>query len=164
MLSITPGVLFVLYLLWAFIPDATLRNRFGVFYYPDKYWAIAVPVWVFVFGLYGAWAYEGVNLMSVKPIDHEDLVREVGGSIPVGGKLWVGRRGRDGWKSVHASRLDPPGSVPSIHDVSLEEVNRVLFRSRGGGGGGATEEGYVAKLRVIPDGSLHKTRRRLFRR
>ena len=26
------------------------------------------------------------------------------------------------------------------------------------------EEGYVAKLGVIPDGSLHKTRRRLFRR
>jgi hypothetical protein len=111
MLSITPGVLFVLYLLWAFIPDATLRNRFGVFYYPDKYWAIAVPVWVFVFGLYGAWAYEGVNLMSVKPIDHEDLVREVGGSIPVGGKLWGGRRGRVQISCQCCQKHRPPSSV-----------------------------------------------------
>ena len=111
---------FVAYLAWAFIPDDALESL-GVYYYPDKYWALAVPVWLFALGLYAAWAYEGVNLLSVRAEDDEDLVAEVGGSIPT--RAPTDARGGD---------ADPPGSVPSIHDVPLEEVSRVLYRTAGG--------------------------------
>ncbi len=112
---------FVAYLAWAFIPDDALESL-GVYYYPDKYWALAVPVWLFALGLYAAWAYEGVNLLSVRAEDDEDLIAEVGGSIPV-------RIPTDAREKMDA---DPPGSVPSIHDVPLEEVSRVLYRTPGG--------------------------------
>jgi hypothetical protein len=115
------GVSFVAYLAWAFIPDDALESL-GVYYYPDKYWALAVPVWLFALGLYAAWAYEGVNLLSVRAEDDEDLIAEVGGSIPV-------RKPTDAREETDA---DPPGSVPSIHDVPLEEVSRVLYRTPGG--------------------------------
>lgn len=113
---------FVAYLFWAFIPDETLESL-GVHYYPDKYWALAVPVWLFALGLYVAWAYEGVNLLSVRAEDDEDLIAEVGGSIPARAPNDEKARGGD---------ADPPGSVPSIHDVPLEEVSRVLYRTLGG--------------------------------
>jgi hypothetical protein len=36
---------FIAYLLWAFLPD-TILNRFGIYYIPNKYFAIAVPTWI----------------------------------------------------------------------------------------------------------------------
>ena len=112
-------MLFVVYLAWAFIPDNTLESL-GVLYYPDKYWALAVPVWLFALGLYAAWAYEGVNLLSVRAEDDEDLIVEVGGSIPLRAPT-----------EARSGDADLPGSVPSIHDVPLEEVSRVLYRTQG---------------------------------
>jgi hypothetical protein len=35
-----------------------LLHAMGITYYPDKYWAVAVPTWICVAVLYGAWAYE----------------------------------------------------------------------------------------------------------
>ena len=74
------------YLAWAFIPDETLESL-GVHYYPDKYWALAVPVWLFALGLYVAWAYEGVNLLSVRAEDDEDLIGRSGVRFPRGRRM-----------------------------------------------------------------------------
>jgi len=38
---------FILYLLWAFVPNEYL-NEFGIYYIPDKYYAIAIPLWLSV--------------------------------------------------------------------------------------------------------------------
>lgn len=84
-----------------------------------------MPVWIFALGLYVAWAYEGINLISVKPEDHEDFIAERDGSIPTSGGFGRGNADVD-------PVADPPGSVPSIRDVPIEEVNRVLYRTRGG--------------------------------
>jgi phosphatidylinositol glycan class P protein len=73
--------MFALYLAWAYTPEAML-HALGVTYYPDKYWAAAGPVWMCAAGLYGAWAYEGVNRMAVRRIDAVELIEEEGGSIP----------------------------------------------------------------------------------
>ena len=43
------GVLFFVYLFWAYVPDDTLR-ALGIEYYPDKYWALAIPTWIFASG------------------------------------------------------------------------------------------------------------------
>lgn len=73
--------MFALYLAWAYTPESTLRDL-GVTYYPDKYWAAAVPIWVCTAVLYGAWAYEGVNRMSVMPTDAVELIEDQNGVIP----------------------------------------------------------------------------------
>ena len=119
---------FVAYLAWAFIPDDALESL-GVHYYPDKYWALAVPVWLFALGLYAAWAYEGVNLLSVRAEDDEDLVAEVGGSIPV-----FLRKPTDAREETDA---DPPG----FQTV----VDGVVHRSVGGHGDDRREKSSVKR-------------------
>ena len=36
---------FVIYLIWAFVPNEYL-NEFGIYYIPDKYYSIAIPLWL----------------------------------------------------------------------------------------------------------------------
>lgn len=53
--------LFFLWLIWAFVPDYILRDKFGFTYLPDKYFAIQLPVIIlcglffFAFFIYPAW-------------------------------------------------------------------------------------------------------------
>ena len=35
---------FVLYLIWAFVPHEILNNL-GIYYIPDRYYAVAFPLW-----------------------------------------------------------------------------------------------------------------------
>ncbi len=48
----------VLYILWAYIPNSVLES-YGIYYYPSKYWAVALPTWVCVTVVAVYWAYEG---------------------------------------------------------------------------------------------------------
>jgi phosphatidylinositol glycan class P protein len=41
------AVVFILYMIWAFVPDSIL-NDFGIYYIPHKYYAIALPLWIAV--------------------------------------------------------------------------------------------------------------------
>ena len=38
---------FIIYMIWAFVPNSIL-NDFGIVYIPDKYYAIAIPLWLTV--------------------------------------------------------------------------------------------------------------------
>jgi len=38
------AVVFVLYMIWAFVPDHILQE-YGIIHFPDKYYAIAFPLW-----------------------------------------------------------------------------------------------------------------------
>lgn len=54
---VTSAVAYVLYVLWAFTPDVVLENH-AITYYPNKYWAIALPTWICVTILFVYWIYE----------------------------------------------------------------------------------------------------------
>ena len=38
------ALVFILYTIWAFVPTETL-NEFGIYHIPDRYYAIAFPLW-----------------------------------------------------------------------------------------------------------------------
>ncbi|XP_023522259.1 phosphatidylinositol N-acetylglucosaminyltransferase subunit P-like [Cucurbita pepo subsp. pepo] len=64
--SITTVVATVVYLIWAYVPDSWLHSV-GIFYYPSRYWALAVPAYVMV-SIALAWLfYIGLNFMSTPP-------------------------------------------------------------------------------------------------
>ncbi|CAG8489892.1 16021_t:CDS:2 [Funneliformis mosseae] len=46
-LYLSSFIAFVIYLLWAYLPDEILISL-GITYFPDRYWALALPVWSFV--------------------------------------------------------------------------------------------------------------------
>lgn len=41
------AIVFIIYIIWAFVPAPVLQS-FGIFYIPDQYYSIAIPLWVAV--------------------------------------------------------------------------------------------------------------------
>ena len=50
-LYLTSSLVFVLYLLWSFLP-APLLHQLGIHYYPSRWWALAIPAWTVMLILY----------------------------------------------------------------------------------------------------------------
>lgn len=64
--SITTVVATVVYLIWAYVPDSWLHSV-GIFYYPSRYWALAVPAYVMVSIAFALLFYIGLNFVSTPP-------------------------------------------------------------------------------------------------
>ncbi|KAM7268560.1 hypothetical protein ACFE04_010726 [Oxalis oulophora] len=61
--SITTFAATVVFLVWAYVPDPWLHS-IGIFYYPSRYWALTVIVYVAVTIVLALVFYLGLNLMS----------------------------------------------------------------------------------------------------
>ncbi|KAL5560596.1 hypothetical protein UlMin_036807 [Ulmus minor] len=61
--SITTVVATVIFLVWAYVPDSWLHS-IGIFYYPSRYWALAVPTYAMVTVVLAMGFYVGINFMS----------------------------------------------------------------------------------------------------
>ncbi|KAI5564074.1 hypothetical protein BDE02_14G034900 [Populus trichocarpa] len=64
--SITTVVATVIFLVWAYVPETWLRT-IGIFYYPNKYWALAGPIYAMLTILIALLFYVGLNSMSTPP-------------------------------------------------------------------------------------------------
>ena len=98
------AAMFVVYLVWAFCPDATLRS-FGISYYPNKYWAVALPCYFCVLFVTVQIVYQGINIVccpSFKSYNHlqDNFTRR-------------GMAEGDG--------------IPEIADIPIPVVNKVLY-------------------------------------
>mmetsp|Transcript_11391 Transcript_11391/g.9012 ORF Transcript_11391/g.9012 Transcript_11391/m.9012 type:complete len:134 (-) Transcript_11391:111-512(-) len=109
-------VAFAGWLVWVTLPDDILV-RWGITYYPDKWWALAMPTYIVTLYAFITVAYIALNMMSSCPLHSEDLLSD--SSTPVTGQLF-------GWP---ASRSDE-GALPDIQDVDLAVVNQYLFLDR----------------------------------
>lgn len=61
--SITTVVATVIFLAWGYVPEPWLHS-IGVFYFPSRYWALAVPAYVMVTIALALGFYLGLNFMS----------------------------------------------------------------------------------------------------
>ncbi|XP_022759159.1 phosphatidylinositol N-acetylglucosaminyltransferase subunit P isoform X2 [Durio zibethinus] len=64
--SITTVVATAIFLIWAYIPEHWLHSV-GIFYYPSRYWAVAVPTYAMVIIILAIGFYVGLNFMSTPP-------------------------------------------------------------------------------------------------
>ena len=67
-------ILYSLYLIWAFVPDSIL-HKMGIYYYPSKYWALAIPsiiclTFIFIFIL-----YQSLNMVMTHDIDNLNILQ-----------------------------------------------------------------------------------------
>ena len=98
---------FVVWVVWAYVPTSWL-NAIGLTYWPQKYWAVAVPVYVCVSILLFYLTYLGVIFINTTPLDSLSLVTD-----------------------AHANFEDiknlPSQAIPPLRDMDLRQANKHLY-------------------------------------
>ena len=61
------------FMAWAFLPNAALEQA-GVTYYPNKYWALALPAYLAVLLFCVVIGYISINLLNTAPLDSFDTL------------------------------------------------------------------------------------------
>ncbi|CAI5736496.1 unnamed protein product [Hyaloperonospora brassicae] len=108
---LTSALCYVLFLVWAYVPDATLE-AYGFTYFPSKHWAVAVPAMLVMTYLFSLVLYKAVNLLSTPRLgSYATVVDTHTVALPEGTTCFE----------------DDTEATPGIGDISIFEVNRHLF-------------------------------------
>ncbi|CAG8579712.1 15488_t:CDS:2, partial [Acaulospora morrowiae] len=105
-------IAFVIFLLWAYLPDEALISL-GITYYPDRYWALALPVWSFVLVLFIFVAFISINFLNTAPLDSFNTITDDHANV-----------GQDLSKLSQIT----DGFVPELHDIPIGIVNACLYQ------------------------------------
>ncbi|KAG7507719.1 phosphatidylinositol N-acetylglucosaminyltransferase subunit P [Solea senegalensis] len=100
---------FFLYCLWAFVPERWLHSV-GLTYWPQKYWALAVPIYLLVALMICVLLLFGVNMNNTAPLDSVDNVTDV-------------------YARGQMTEDDQREKLPRLKDVSISEVNKMFYLS-----------------------------------
>ncbi|DBA86033.1 TPA: hypothetical protein ACH3X1_005561 [Trebouxia sp. C0004] len=110
---ITTGVAYGAFICWAYIPERCLQ-ALGISYYPDKYWALAVPSWICVAVVAAYWAYESWNQALVPPLESLNNIQDVHSKSPA----------NLGLPSIVQDCTD---SVPPLADADTAIISRYMY-------------------------------------
>ncbi|KAM0504130.1 hypothetical protein ACHAP8_002535 [Fusarium lateritium] len=133
---------FLIYLLWGYLPSPFL-HALGIEYYPNRWWALAIPAFIVmtVVYIYVALAAYNTEMLTVPLSSVETVVDGAGklAEIDAKGRLKGSRNrerkvqadGRLRWREIWSEGTD------AVMDIPLAGVCEVLY------GEGRDEEGYV---------------------
>ncbi|XP_008554031.1 phosphatidylinositol N-acetylglucosaminyltransferase subunit P [Microplitis demolitor] len=106
-LYIGSNIVFFLYIIWAVVPDEILHEKLGLTYWPLKYWAVAIPIWVLTaIAVFAFIIYPAMNLLMTPDIND---VRTI----------------RDQYSLVQNENV--PGSIPPVSDIPITDVCKKLY-------------------------------------
>lgn len=100
---------FFLYCAWAYVPEEWLHS-IGLTYWPQKYWAIAVPMYLLVALIISVVMLFGLNMINTASLDSVDNITDY---------YAKGQRMDESLKE----------GTPRLKDVPISEVNRMFFLS-----------------------------------
>ncbi|KAI0763465.1 PIG-P-domain-containing protein [Trametes elegans] len=113
-------LLFVLYLLWALLPDAAIR-ALGVTWYPNREWALLIPAYGMVLVLLTYFTYFALALAGTPAFADMRTITDSKAHLPD-----AATRAQPAPYLAHAR----PDAPPEMYDIPLGLVNRVVFRRR----------------------------------
>lgn len=137
-LYLVSSLVFIVYVLWAYLPSPFL-HQLGIYYYPNRWWALAIPAWVvmLVVYIYVALASYNTGYLTLSMDSVECMVDEAANVavIDASGKLvsrdepsWGAKggsdakhagRGKKGGKGKHGGR-SRQNSLTKAHAFSQD--------------------------------------------
>ncbi|XP_022146985.1 phosphatidylinositol N-acetylglucosaminyltransferase subunit P-like [Momordica charantia] len=111
--SISTVVATVVFLIWAYVPDSWLHSV-GIFYYPSRYWAVAVPAYVMVSIALALVFYIGLNFLSTPP--------------PTSFNVMFDEFSKEPSISVLSEEEDRP--IEPISDIAINRINDLMFNNK----------------------------------
>ncbi|KAL3739062.1 hypothetical protein ACJRO7_020459, partial [Eucalyptus globulus] len=109
--SITTVVATVIFFTWAYVPEHWL-HAVGIYYYPSRYWALAVPTYIVVTVALALAFYIGLNFLSTPPpTSLNTLFDEFTRDPSIFGPLGEGDE----------LPIEP------LSDIPIDEINRLMF-------------------------------------
>ncbi|KAJ7100011.1 PIG-P-domain-containing protein [Mycena belliarum] len=101
--------LYVVYLLWALLPDACIQ-RLGIAWYPSRHWAVLVPAYSVVVALLTYFVYFALALFGT----------------PAFGDMCAVTGAADPRRNAYAAYADS-SVVPELYDIPIGLVNRAAY-------------------------------------
>ncbi|KAK8213390.1 hypothetical protein M8818_002689 [Zalaria obscura] len=98
-LYLTSSLAFLIYLLWSFLPSPFL-HQLGIYYYPNRWWSLAIPAWLvmLIVYIYVALASYNTGTLTLPMKDVRCLVDEAANIAVVDSKGRIVRKERSSWK------------------------------------------------------------------
>ncbi|PPJ59386.1 hypothetical protein CBER1_06907 [Cercospora berteroae] len=111
-LYLTSSLAFIVYLLWSFLPSPFLL-QLGIEYYPNRWWALAVPAWtvMLIVYIYVALASYNVGYLTLPLKSVECLVDEAASIAIVDANGNIVRNDKSSWKADDQTKHKHSGSI-----------------------------------------------------
>ncbi|KAI3449017.1 hypothetical protein Pfo_005682 [Paulownia fortunei] len=108
--SITIVVATVIFIIWAYVPDYWLHS-IGIYYYPSRYWALAMPTYIMATIVLAIGIYIGLNFMATPP--------------PTSLKSMFDEYSKEPLSGIPSTNDDEQAIEP-ISDIGINQVNEMF--------------------------------------
>ncbi|KAK7551906.1 PIG-P-domain-containing protein [Phyllosticta citricarpa] len=121
---------FLMYLLWAYLPRPFL-HQLGIYYYPNRWWALAVPAWlvVLVVYIYVALASYNLGYLTLPMRSIENLVDDAAQIAVLDPRGKIIRKGKDGEVIKKASGHRRRNTNTESWGFSVEDARKVDWKN-----------------------------------
>ncbi|KAJ2782329.1 hypothetical protein GGI15_002944 [Coemansia interrupta] len=106
---------FIVYLVWAYVPDHILE-AIGITYYPDRYWALALPAWLLTAVGFAYLFNMAANMYSTPILNSMDNITDPYSNLP---------KDMDRAGEFYSNEI---GGIPPVSDLSISLVNKCLYQ------------------------------------
>ncbi|KAJ1935939.1 hypothetical protein FBU59_005221, partial [Linderina macrospora] len=104
---------FGVYIIWAYLPSEMLK-ALGFTYYPDRYWALVLPAWLFMAVLSIYFLNMAYIMYATPPLDSPDAFYDPNSNIAPG-------------ELPEEHMCHEVGGIPNVADIPISVVNKCLY-------------------------------------